>query len=128
VHKLVVLPESALVFELLSRLEAAGIKASGAHERTAADLHLGMMSYAIWIARREDAEPALRVLRELQQRTTYEKCPECGYDLTGHAAHVKCPECGHDTRAAIADVHCGACGESVPANFTECWNCGAAMG
>ena len=59
--------------------------------------------------------------------TPMSKCPQCGYDLQGHADHDRCPECGREIYAAPAVLTCRHCGEGVPAGFEVCWNCGRAI-
>jgi hypothetical protein len=63
----------------------------------------------------------------LDSKSRMPKCPQCGYDLQGHADHGRCPECGREIYARPAMLTCRHCGEGVPAGFEICWNCGCAM-
>ena len=123
--KLVVMPISPVVHELVRRLEQASIQATLTSDSTVASIFAGAAGNAIvWIADNNDHDLAIRILRELRQESTQSECPHCGYDLQGHDGKVTCPECGRGMTAACGDVTCRNCGELVPANFALCWNCG----
>ena len=84
-------------------------------------------------------------VRRFEQRVRdadFALCLRCGYPLRGLPPKHDCPECGtayelNEVRKTWGKVlddeivdalqegnwQCPHCGESVPANFTVCWNC-----
>lgn len=127
-HRLLTLPETPVAYELVRRLNEAGIDAEITTERSAAALYVGSTSDAIiWIRNEADRDRAIKMYDTLHSEQVNLKCPECGYNLEGHAGAVNCPECGRSTTALIEDVICPECGETVPGNFEVCWNCGTSI-
>jgi hypothetical protein len=127
-HKLARLPESPMLVDLMVRLRDANIAAACVPDRTIFDIHLGVRTpMAVMIAERGDLDRALAILREVQGEGKHARCPNCDYDMRGHAGVQTCPECGGSVNSSFPDVPCPACGEPVPGNFDLCWNCGRAM-
>ena len=127
-HRLLTLPESPAAYELVHRLNEAGIGAEITTERSAAALYVGTTSDAIiWIRNETDRVQAIKIYDTWSSKQTNLKCTKCGYSLKGHTGAVNCPECGRSTTAPIKDVICPECGETVPGNFEVCWNCGTSI-
>ena len=127
-YRLLTLSESPAAYELVHRLNEAGIGAKITTERSAAALYVGTTSDAIiWIRNETDRVQAIKIYDTWYSRQTNLKCTKCGYSLKGHAGAVNCPECGRSTTAPIKDVICHECGETVPGNFEVCWNCGTSI-
>ena len=127
-HRLLTMPESPVAYEFVRRLNEASIPARLTTEHSAAGLHTGFQRNAIiWIDTESDSERAGEVYRELLADHEVEKCPVCGYSLSGHSSRMRCPECGYEAVAQIADSTCPRCHETVPSNFDICWNCGEPM-
>ena len=128
-HRLITLAESPLVPEIMRRLEEAGIPAQATAERGPAAIYLGgPPRVTVWLARAEDIETASALVEEFATDRVTTNCPNCGYDLQGHAGRTACPECGCELTAASPDVPCPTCGEPVPGDFDVCWSCGGEMG
>lgn len=82
-------------------------------------------SPSVWVSA-DDFETARRFVLEHQGPADPSRCLNCGHNLAG-LPEPRCPECGQPFNRPTRGESwvCSQCGETVEAQFTQCWNCGA---